>query len=88
MQLQNRYQKLSLLAHMLIVVLNSVYMNKEKVNIRFHSTALIPYMTFSEDSADPYQAMMYLMMKMFNLEVVRNKFLLTYNIIFSFLPVN
>ena len=35
-----------------------------------------------------YQTVMYLMMKMFNLEVVRNTFLFIYNIIFSFFLVN
>ena len=52
-------------------------MSKEKVNTHFHSTALIAYITFSENVAGLYQTMMYLMMKMFNLEVVRNTFLFT-----------
>ena len=65
---------------MLMVILKSVYMNKEKVNTRFHSTALIAYITFSENLAALYQTTMYLMMKMFNLEVVRNTFLFIYNI--------
>ena len=64
----------------LMVILKSVYMNKEKVNTRFHSTALIAYITFSENLAALYQTTMYLMMKMFNLEVVRNTFLFIYNI--------
>ena len=71
---QNWYQKLSLLMQILKVILKSVYMNKEKVNTRFHSTALIAYTTFSENLAGLYQTMMYLMMKMFK-EVVRNTFL-------------
>ena len=73
---------------MLIVILKSVYMNKEKVNIRFLSTALIAYMTFSENLAGLCQTMMYLMMKMFHLEVIRNTFLVMYNIIFSFLSID
>ena len=52
-------------------------MNKEKVNTRFHSTALIAYITFLENLAGLYQTMMYLMTKMFE-EVVRNTFLLVY----------
>ena len=82
---QNRYQKLSLVTQMLMLILKSVYMNKEKVNTGFHSTALIAYITFSENVAGLYQTIMYLMMKMFNVEVVRNTFLLIYNITFSFL---
>ena len=74
---QNRYQKLSLLTQMLMVILKSVYMNKEKVNTRFYSTALIAYITFSENLAGFYQTMMYLMTKMFK-EVVRNTFLFIY----------
>ena len=42
---------------------------------RFHSTALIAYITFSENLAGLYQTMMYLMTKMFK-EVVRNTFYL------------
>ena len=86
--IKNWYQKLSLLTQMLMAILKSVYMNKEKVNIRFHSTALIAYMTFSENSTGLYQTVMHLMMKMFNLEVVRNTFLFIYNIIFSLFLVN
>ena len=67
---------------MLMVILKSIYMNKEKVNTCFHSTALIAYITFSENLAGLYQTM-YLMMKMFNVEVARNTFLSIY--IFSFL---
>ena len=52
-------------------------MSKEKVNTHFHSTALIAYITFSENVAGLYQTMMCLMMKMFNLEVERNTFLFT-----------
>ena len=74
---QNRYQKLSLLTQMLMVILKSVYMNKEKVNTHFHSTALIAYITFLENLAGLYQTMMYLMTKMFE-EVVRNTFLFVY----------
>ena len=51
-------------------------MNTEKVNTHSHSTALIAYITFSENVAGLYQTMMNLMM-MFNLEVVRNTFLFT-----------
>ena len=72
----------------LMVILKFVYTNKEKVDIRFHSTALIAYMTSSENSAGLYQTMMYLMTNMFHLEVVRNTFLHIYNIIFSFVLVN
>ena len=63
-------------------------MNKEMVNIRFYSTALISYMTYSENLASLYQTMMCLMTKMFNLEVVRDTFLVVYNIIFYFFLVN
>ena len=84
---QNWYQKLSLLMQILKVILKSVYMNKEKVNTRFHSTALIAYITFSENLAGLYQTMMYLMTKMFK-EVVRNTFLFIYNIIFSLLFID
>ena len=72
---------------MLMVILKSVYMNKEKVNTRFHSKVLIAYITFSENLAGLYQTMMYLIMKMFNLEVVRNTFLFIY-VIFSFLVID
>ena len=64
--------------------LKFVYMNKEKVNTRFHSTAMTAYITFSENLAGLYQTMMDPMMMMFNLEVVRKIFLFIYNIV-SFL---
>ena len=54
-----------------------IRMNKEKVNICFHSTALIAYMKFSENVSGLYQTMIYLIMKIFNLEVVRK---LIYNV--------
>ena len=57
---QNRYQNLSLLMQMLMIILKSIYMNKEKVNTHFHSTALITYITSSEILAGLYQTMMYI----------------------------
>ena len=45
-------------------------------------------MTFLENLTGLYQTIVYPMTKMFNLEVVRNTFLLIYNIIFSFFLVN
>ena len=67
---------------MLMVILKSVYMNRDKVNTRVHSTALIAYMAFLGNLAGLYQSMMYLIMKMFNLEVVTNTFYF-YIILFS-----
>ena len=59
-----------------------------KVNKCFPSTALIAYIAFSENLAGLFQTMMYLMMKMFDLEVVRKTFLFLYIIIFSFLFID
>ena len=78
---QNRYQNLSLLMQMLMIILKSIYMNKEKVNTHFHSTALIAYIAFLENLAGLDQTM-YLMMKMFNLEVVKNIFIFIYYFLF------
>ena len=83
---QNRYQNLSLLMQMLMIILKSIYMNKEKVNTHFHSTALIAYIAFLDNLAGLDQTM-YLMMKMFNLDVVKNTFLFLY-IIFSLLFID
>ena len=77
--------EVKLLTQMLMTILKFVYMNKETVNTRFHSTAMTAYITFSENLAGLYQTMMDPMMMMFNLEVVRKIFLFIYNIIFSFL---
>ena len=45
---------------------------------RFHTTALIAYITFSENLTGLYQTMMYLMMKIFNLEVVCKEHIFIY----------
>ena len=54
------------LAYADVLILEFVYMNKEKVNIRFHLPELKAYMTFSENSAGLYQIVIYLMIKMFS----------------------